>query len=211
MKTNIQFGRTKKAMKGGGILVLLLVAGLLLNMSGCTVNKKIVEDNRRKMAVAKAQNKARNKNCTGNNIGPVGLGVMVGGSSAGGEIGLLALTIGGTSASSGRELKASSQASETSGCKKVIRADLKNPIIIGMFLETNHDALEVDLARGGGQHLQSLATLLGCSPSDYGKLTVMAQQNYGELFPSMETDPTAFLARLKGKMTAHPSLNCGRA
>ena len=97
----------------------------------------------------------------------------------------------------------SAKSSETSGCP-----DEYNSLKIQQrqFVAVTIDNLSEQIAQGGGPHLQSLSALLGCPASDYSKLAAITQKNYEQLFPSAETEPEVFLARLKEEMRDNPSL-----
>ncbi len=74
------------------------------------------------------------------------------------------------------------------------------------FVAVTIDNLSEQIAQGGGSHLQSLSTLLGCPASAYPTLAIMSRKNYEQLFPSVETNPEVFLTRLKEKMRGNPRL-----
>ena len=96
--------------------------------------------------------------------------------------------------------------SGTSGCGEKETAYIQQHHFVAATIEN----LSEQIAQGGGPHLQSLSTLLGCPASDYSKLAAITRQNYGQLFPSAETEPEVFLTRLKDKMRDNPILagNC---
>ncbi len=74
------------------------------------------------------------------------------------------------------------------------------------FVAVTIDNLSEQIAQGGGSHLQSLSTLLGCPASAYSTLAIMSRKNYEQLFPAVETEPEVFLTRLKEKMRGNPRL-----
>ncbi len=96
----------------------------------------------------------------------------------------------------------SAQTSGTSGCgdTALFRGRQR------LFVHAMIDNLSQEIAQGGGEHLQTLGTLMGCAKSDYGYLAVMARRNYGRLFPSVEPVPEAFLARFKAQLREHPRI-----
>ena len=96
----------------------------------------------------------------------------------------------------------SAQSSGTSGCGKKRTAYTRQL----QFVAVTIDNLSGQIAQGGGPHLQSLTTLLGCPASAYSNFATMTQQNYEQIFSSVETEPEGFLTRLKEKMRDSPSL-----
>ena len=96
----------------------------------------------------------------------------------------------------------SAQTSGTSGCGETALFRVKQRLFVHAMI----DNLSQEIAQGGGEHLQSLGTLMGCPKSDYGHLAVMARRNYGRLFPSVEPVPELFLARFKAQMREHPRI-----
>lgn len=94
--------------------------------------------------------------------------------------------------------------SGTSGCEGLFTNQKK--VQQHRYVATTITNLAEDIARGGGPHLQSLSTLLGCPASAYSTLAIMSRQNYEQLFPFVETKPEVFLTRLKEKMRDNPSL-----
>ena len=104
--------------------------------------------------------------------------------------------------SSSSSTYSSAQASGTSGCGDTAISRVRQLL----FVRAMMDNLSQEIAQGGGEHLQSLGTLLGCPKSDYAQLALMAQGNYRRLFPTVEPEPEAFLARLKGQLREHPRI-----
>ncbi|HVC08532.1 MAG TPA: DUF3015 domain-containing protein [Elusimicrobiota bacterium] len=65
------------------------------------------------------------------------------------------------------------------------------------FVAANYRDLSREMAQGQGEYLNSLADLLGCSPSAAPSFGKMTQKNYGQIFPSKNTTPDDVLGALK--------------
>lgn len=94
--------------------------------------------------------------------------------------------------------------SGTSGCTNdgTIMASEK----VNIFAAINFENLSQDMAQGRGEHLTSLATLLGVPAEQQGEFFVLTQEKYTTLIQSGETTPVAMLKALQDAMTAHPVL-----
>jgi hypothetical protein len=75
-----------------------------------------------------------------------------------------------------------------------------------MFANLNFDNLSQEMAQGGGEHLASLATLLGVPAEQQPAFFAMTQEKYTTLIQSGETTPAAMLKALHETMAAHPVL-----
>jgi hypothetical protein len=75
-----------------------------------------------------------------------------------------------------------------------------------LFANLNFDDLSQEMAQGGGEHLASLATLLGVPEEQQPAFFVMTQEKYATLVQSGETTPRAMLTALHEAMAAHPVL-----
>ena len=75
-----------------------------------------------------------------------------------------------------------------------------------MFANLNFDNLSQEMAQGGGEHLASLATLLGVPAEQQPAFFSMTQEKYTTLVQSGETTPAAMLKALQEAMAAHPML-----
>jgi len=71
-----------------------------------------------------------------------------------------------------------------------------------MFAETNFENLSQEMAQGQGEHLASLATLMGVPQEDQAAFFAMAQDKYTALTQSGETTPNAMLKSLREAMPA---------
>lgn len=64
-----------------------------------------------------------------------------------------------------------------------------------VFIALNHDKLQVDAARGGGEYIIALASLYSCRTSDVGILSKVLQENYVEVFGENDSSET-FLKKI---------------
>lgn len=78
----------------------------------------------------------------------------------------------------------------TSNCKEV-SADAA----VVEFVETNKSALASDAARGQGETVKALSTLLGCSNSK--ALGSALKENYVEIFAEKKDDPVAITHEIR--------------
>ena len=75
-----------------------------------------------------------------------------------------------------------------------------------MFANLNFDNLSQEMAQGGGEHLASLATLMGVPAEQQPAFFALTQEKYATLIQSGETTPAAMLKALHETMAAHPVL-----
>ena len=94
--------------------------------------------------------------------------------------------------------------SGTSNCveKGVVKIDKEQEV----FVETNLDALQADMAAGGGEYLNGLATLMGCEESVWADVGSLAQANYSSVFPRDSTPALHALYTLKSEMSLNEDL-----
>jgi DUF3015 family protein len=92
--------------------------------------------------------------------------------------------------------------SGTSGCANdgVI---MKNKHV--SMAATSFDSLSQEMAQGGGEHLASLATLLGVAEKDQPAFFALVQEKYTTL-ESDQTTPLAMLQALQAAMAENPVL-----
>ena len=94
--------------------------------------------------------------------------------------------------------------SGTSGCTSSGKVMTEKEVT--MFAEVNFESLAQEMAQGQGEHLTSLATLLGV-PSEYQPtFFAMTQEKYTKLIQSGEASPVAMLAALHVAMAGQPVL-----
>ncbi|HYT57085.1 MAG TPA: DUF3015 domain-containing protein [Verrucomicrobiae bacterium] len=93
--------------------------------------------------------------------------------------------------------------SGTSGCTNdgTIMAEHK----VNVFAAANYDSLSQEMARGGGEHLASLAELMGVSEESRPAFFALAQAHYATLVESGDSTPAALIQTLQSGMETHPS------
>lgn len=93
---------------------------------------------------------------------------------------------------------------ETSGCTndEKLWAEEKATMFAGIDFEN----LSQDMAQGRGEHLASLATLLGVPAEQQAEFFAMTQERYTSLIQSGEASPIALVKALHDAMAAHPVL-----
>ena len=94
--------------------------------------------------------------------------------------------------------------SGTSGCTNdgLVFAEEK----VNVFAALNFDNLSQEMAQGRGEHLASLATLLGVPAEHQAEFFAMTQAQYATLIQSGEATPVAMLKALNAAMAGHPVL-----
>jgi hypothetical protein len=75
-----------------------------------------------------------------------------------------------------------------------------------VFVANNLDNIAQDMAQGQGDHLASLASLMGVSKTDEPVFFAMTQTHYGKLVSAGDTTATQFLSALDNAMVSDPVL-----
>jgi hypothetical protein len=96
---------------------------------------------------------------------------------------------------------------ETSGCTNDEKLWAEEQAT--MFAGINFENLSQDMAQGRGEHLASLATLLGVPAEHQAEFFAMTQEQYTSLIQSGEASPVALVKALHDAMAAHPVLAKG--
>jgi Protein of unknown function (DUF3015) len=93
----------------------------------------------------------------------------------------------------------------TSGCSNsgIVKQDYEQRV----FVTANFDALSQDLARGQGENVNALSSLMGCPTSLTGEVASVAQAHFGELVTGGPDRTMALLVSLKNEMRVHPALS----
>ncbi|HEY2920313.1 MAG TPA: DUF3015 domain-containing protein [Candidatus Binatia bacterium] len=93
--------------------------------------------------------------------------------------------------------------SGTSGCTNdgTIMAEHK----VSVFAAANYDSLSQEMARGGGEHLASLAELMGIPDESRPAFYALAQARYVALVESGNTTPATLIQTLQSGMETDPS------
>lgn len=94
--------------------------------------------------------------------------------------------------------------SGTLGCdgNAVVQNDFEKKV----FVAANIDSLATDVARGEGEHLVSLATLIGVQEQDKSAFYQLAQANYAAMFDSTSSSTDGVLASLQVAMLDNEQL-----
>lgn len=88
--------------------------------------------------------------------------------------------------------------------EKVVTAQFQRKVLVA----GNFDNIARDAAQGGGEHLQSLASIMQIDDDDAQKFYQLAQVNYDELFGDTNaSDHTAWLHKLDSTLSADPTLS----
>jgi len=92
----------------------------------------------------------------------------------------------------------------TSGCTNdgIIMAEQK----VNLFAASAFEDLSQEMAQGQGEHLASLAALMGVPAEQQAAFFALTQAKYTTLIQSGETTPVAMLTALHDAMKAHPVL-----
>jgi hypothetical protein len=92
----------------------------------------------------------------------------------------------------------------TSGCTNdgKVMGDSKTV----MFAELNFENLSQEMAQGQGEHLASLATLMGVPAEHQGAFFAMTQERYTSLVNAGETSPVAMVKAINDAIAGHPVL-----
>ncbi|MCZ7625662.1 MAG: DUF3015 domain-containing protein [Candidatus Methylomirabilis sp.] len=75
-----------------------------------------------------------------------------------------------------------------------------------MFAELNFDNLSPGDGARSGEHLASLATLMGIPADQHGAFFAMTQERYTSLVEAGETSPAAMVKAIHDAMAGHPVL-----
>jgi DUF3015 family protein len=92
----------------------------------------------------------------------------------------------------------------TSGCTNdgKVMAEHKTTV----FASLNFDALSAEMAQGQGEHLASLASLMGVPAESQPAFFAMTQERYTSLVKSGEASPVALVKALNDAIAGHPVL-----
>ena len=77
---------------------------------------------------------------------------------------------------------------------------------VTMFAEINFENLSQEMAQGQGEHLASLATLMGVPADQQPAFFALTQERYTSLIQSGETAPVAMIKALNAAMADRPAL-----
>lgn len=94
--------------------------------------------------------------------------------------------------------------SGTSGCTNDGQIMSESKTI--MFAEMNFENLSQEMAQGQGEHLASMATLMGVPAAHQAEFFAMTQERYTSLVKAGEASPVAMVKALNEAVAAHPVL-----
>ena len=94
--------------------------------------------------------------------------------------------------------------SGTSGCTNdgKVMAEQKTTL----FAELNFENLSQEMAQGQGEHLASLATLMGVPVEHQAEFFAMTQERYTSLVKTGEASPVAMVKAINSAIATHPVL-----
>ena len=92
----------------------------------------------------------------------------------------------------------------TSGCTN--NGQIVKNEQVNVFASINFENLSQEMAQGQGEHLVSLATLLGIPAEDQPAFFSLAQEKYAALITAGEQAPVAMLTALQAAMATNPAL-----
>jgi len=75
------------------------------------------------------------------------------------------------------------------------------------FVASNMDTLAVEMAQGNGDHLSSLASMLGVADEDKPAFFTLAKDQYEPLFSTAEASPSEVLSTFNTAMLNDPRLS----
>ncbi len=93
--------------------------------------------------------------------------------------------------------------SGTSGCTnngKIVKEEQAT-----VFASLNFENLSQEMAQGRGEHLVSLATLMGVPPDLQSEFFSLAQDHYLTMMQAGDTSPKVMLTALQAAMTGQPT------
>jgi hypothetical protein len=118
--------------------------------------------------------------------------------------GIILQTLGATTNATLLPTQAFAITSGTSGCSNsgIVQ---QQEIETRMFVVVNYDNLASDMAVAQGQHLETLAGLLGCDGSTYAAFSALTRERLPSWLDAASS-PDAGLQQLKQAMRAQPAL-----
>lgn len=75
-----------------------------------------------------------------------------------------------------------------------------------MFAQLNFENLSQEMAQGQGEHLASLATLMGVPAEHHAEFFAMTQERYASLVKTGEASPVAMVKAINSAIATHPVL-----
>src|SRR5262245_29995738 len=100
--------------------------------------------------------------------------------------------------------KPSSDFTSSSSGNSSSQPKAKNEEKIRDFATVNFERLKEDMATGRGEHLTSLATLLGVPPDSQEQFCMFTQEKFADVVRSEQVTPEEMLAALRHELSVHP-------
>jgi DUF3015 family protein len=94
--------------------------------------------------------------------------------------------------------------SGTSGCTNDGKIMAAHKVTV--FTAANFENLSQEMAQGGGEHLASLAALMGVPANHQGEFFAMTQNQYTALIREGEASPVAMVQVINDAIATHPVL-----
>ncbi len=82
----------------------------------------------------------------------------------------------------------------------------KSVVSMAMYMDTNMDKVAMDMSRGQGENLETLAVLLGVELQDRARFREVMQNNFAAIFPTAETTSDQAVATMLTIMKADSTL-----
>jgi Protein of unknown function (DUF3015) len=95
--------------------------------------------------------------------------------------------------------------SGTSGCTN--DGTIMSQHKVNVFAAANYDNLSQEMAQGGGEHLASLAALMGIPEEHRAEFFALAQAQYSALIQSADRSPEALVEIIQTGLGTHPTLS----
>lgn len=84
---------------------------------------------------------------------------------------------------------------------------VKNEEKVNVFADVNLDSLSQEMAQGKGEHLASLASLMGVPAEKQPAFFSLTQEKYTSIFKTERTTSTEMLVSLNSELSVHPDLS----
>jgi Protein of unknown function (DUF3015) len=75
-----------------------------------------------------------------------------------------------------------------------------------VYVAANMDQIKLDMARGGGEYLATLASLMAVAPADQPAFFTLTKDRFADVAGPVDSDAGALLARLDQALAADPVL-----
>jgi len=120
------------------------------------------------------------------------------------SVALLGLTLSSCTVSTDPFKPTSDSTSSTSGKSSSTPTALTDEEKVSIFAAANFDHLKEDMAAGQGEHLASLATLLGVPKDRQPEFFSFTKANFPVLYPSEQATSDEMITSLTREMSTHP-------